>query len=428
MKLVLWVLLCGFPLWSQALQVTNCFERIDYGYGLYHLRCTHPSFSKIDFCVEIRDPGWSVVEHSDVRGVKIYMARNGISVAAYARQYGTSSFSSSSPTATEVPICFAWNRDEDWYYGWVYAEKEAGEITIKESCVETIANRTLCYRYLEIRDGSEVKQGRIGNISWTFRVFDTYVSLGGGDASQTAIPLDTSGSVTLPDTQFDVGPVAEIANYAFAGCSGVTAIVIPNTVTRIGDYAFAGCRGITSIEIPASVATLGNHAFEGCSQLVQITIRASTIDIGECAFQGCESLARVVLPKGDGENGFTVPAAWSSQFDKFTSRFGQCFPEALLRKSGKYDSQGRAMYVWQDYVAGTDPTDPSSHFKAHLSITNGLPVVTCVPELPPNEKSLREYKVYGCADLFSGDWMDVSGKSDIERSAYKFFKVSVEMK
>ena len=37
---------------------------------------------------------------------------------------------------------------------------------------------------------------------------------------------------------------------AFADCSKVTSIVIPNSVTNIGAHAFSYCTGKTSLEIP----------------------------------------------------------------------------------------------------------------------------------------------------------------------------------
>ena len=58
--------------------------------------------------------------------------------------------------------------------------------------------------------------------------------------------------------------VEAIGDEAFWGCSGLTSITIPNSVTSIGNYAFSGCSGLTSITIPNSVTSIGNYAFSGC--------------------------------------------------------------------------------------------------------------------------------------------------------------------
>lgn len=40
--------------------------------------------------------------------------------------------------------------------------------------------------------------------------------------------------------------------------------VVPEGETKIGDYAFSGCSGLTSIEIPNSVTGIGRWAFFCC--------------------------------------------------------------------------------------------------------------------------------------------------------------------
>ena len=52
---------------------------------------------------------------------------------------------------------------------------------------------------------------------------------------------------------------------AFRGCTGLTSVTIPNTVTTIGGQAFQNCKGLTSVTIPESVTSIGSYAFEGCS-------------------------------------------------------------------------------------------------------------------------------------------------------------------
>ena len=88
--------------------------------------------------------------------------------------------------------------------------------------------------------------------------------------------------------------VTEIDSYAFSGCSGLTSIEIPNSVTSIGDGAFSGCSGLTSIEIPNSVTSIGYRAFKNCSGLTSIEIPNSVTAIGGYVFSGCSGLTSVV--------------------------------------------------------------------------------------------------------------------------------------
>ena len=83
---------------------------------------------------------------------------------------------------------------------------------------------------------------------------------------------------------------------AFDGCSGLTSLTIPSSVTSIGEYAFNGCSGLTSLTIPSSVTSIGESAFYGCSGLTSLTIPSSVTSIGESAFFGCSGLTSFTIP------------------------------------------------------------------------------------------------------------------------------------
>jgi hypothetical protein len=56
--------------------------------------------------------------------------------------------------------------------------------------------------------------------------------------------------------------VTSVSFVAFDGCSGLTSIVLPNSITRIGSFAFRNTQ-LSSITLPTSLATLDNNVFEG---------------------------------------------------------------------------------------------------------------------------------------------------------------------
>ena len=99
-------------------------------------------------------------------------------------------------------------------------------------------------------------------------------------------------SLTIPSS------VTEIGNYAFDGCSGLTSLTLPSGITSISDYAFEYCSGLTSLTIPSGVTSIGDRAFSGCSGLTSLTIPSSVTEIGESAFQGCSGLTSLTIPSG----------------------------------------------------------------------------------------------------------------------------------
>lgn len=119
----------------------------------------------------------------------------------------------------------------------------------------------------------------------------------------------------------------------FQGCSGLTSVDIPNSVTDIGMSAFRDCCGLSSIVIPTSVINIRGDAFKNCSglksvyisditawckisfedlysnplylarhlylgdeEIKDLTIPQNVTSIGQIAFAGCSGLSSVIIP------------------------------------------------------------------------------------------------------------------------------------
>ena len=80
--------------------------------------------------------------------------------------------------------------------------------------------------------------------------------------------------------------LTSIHNNAFNGCSGLTAITLPEQVTVIGNNAFQGCVSLPDLDF-AHIKTIGANAFQNCSSLTRIFNLSNVTTIGEGAFANC---------------------------------------------------------------------------------------------------------------------------------------------
>ncbi len=139
-----------------------------------------------------------------------------------------------------------------------------------------------------------------------------------------------TGDLVIPETVMHNGEaytVTAIGGDAFFGYSGLTSVVLPNSLNSIGSYAFDQCSGLTSIEIPEGVTSIGSQAFTGTS-IVSMAIPESVTSLGNQVFYGCGNLTSVTLPSGITSLGYglfqycgslssiTIPAGviWISQY------------------------------------------------------------------------------------------------------------------
>jgi len=96
-------------------------------------------------------------------------------------------------------------------------------------------------------------------------------------------------SLTLPSS------VTKIGCYALFNCIGLTSLTLPSSVTEIGEAAFLNCRGLTNFTIPSGVTSIGTSAFFCCYGLISLTIPSSVTAIGSQAFKHCSGLTSIYV-------------------------------------------------------------------------------------------------------------------------------------
>lgn len=103
----------------------------------------------------------------------------------------------------------------------------------------------------------------------------------------------------ITEIRFSGNQLTSIGDYAFADCTGLKQLQIPNSVLQIGEYAFAGCMNLSGdLIIPDSVATIKSYAFQNCTGLDgTLTLGTGLKYIESAAFRGCSFTGELIIPQ-----------------------------------------------------------------------------------------------------------------------------------
>lgn len=100
------------------------------------------------------------------------------------------------------------------------------------------------------------------------------------------------GSIVYNGVKWDID---YIGASAFDCCSGLTSVVISDSITSIGTYAFNSCTGLTNVSIGNGVTNIGNSAFWNCTQMATVSFGNSVTTIGDRSFGNCLSLNSITI-------------------------------------------------------------------------------------------------------------------------------------
>lgn len=151
----------------------------------------------------------------------------------------------------------------------------------------------------------------------TLELPDTVITIGEGTFANTAsdgivlrkviIPYTVkeikqnafNGNNTIEEVEFQTKNgkgVTKIGNFAFANCTNLKSIVIPDTVTEIGSDAFYNCSNMTNIKLSTKIKQISYEMFHGCRALEELNIPEGVTYIGAGGIANCSALKKLIIP------------------------------------------------------------------------------------------------------------------------------------
>lgn len=114
------------------------------------------------------------------------------------------------------------------------------------------------------------------------------------DYTLQSYPAGREGAYTIPSSVHGK-KIDQIWTSGFEGASGLTGISIPSSIGRLGTAAFEGT-GLTNVVIPETVKQVDPAVFQNCTKLVSVKLPAGLAEIDQYMFANCISLQYVDMP------------------------------------------------------------------------------------------------------------------------------------
>lgn len=162
-------------------------------------------------------------------------------------------------------------------------------------------------------------------------------------------------SIVIPDS------VTYIGSTAFGLCINLRTINIPNNAVLFG--SFEGCTNLASIDLSNNVKTtlIFNNAFADCTNLKEVKLPDCLTIIGFNSFKNCTALEKLYIPKGVNEVGDTAFTGVSSNIKFYletaehlgtVTNFGGSNVAPILPYSISYTKNGVKETIAEVYADG----------------------------------------------------------------------------
>ena len=163
-----------------------------------------------------------------------------------------------------------------------------------------------------------------------------------------------------------------IGEEAFAYCTSLKNITLPEGLDRVEEHAFVQCISLESVDFPESLTSLGGGSFRECDGLTYVTIPKTVNYIGSDPFVFCENLQGVTIHAetvaamkkrmlSGCDNLHYVHIIGDKPETDVSNIFGHRNADADFVIYYDEDSQGWEGGTWETYWAEPWGKDPSVH-------------------------------------------------------------------
>ena len=115
---------------------------------------------------------------------------------------------------------------------------------------------------------------------------------------QTVVMIKQGGFKNCVNLQNIIMPdvIQQVDNYAFKDCTKLDKIHIPDNIKKISKELFQDCTALKEIVLSDNITSIEDEAFENCTSLTKVTVGNKVSSIGRDVFSGCTALPQITLP------------------------------------------------------------------------------------------------------------------------------------